>query len=83
MANTFGYAAGTTAETVAVPAGARVKSVSVRAGESAATIVIAGGDPITVPAGDAFSEQLAGDVAVGADVVIGGDPAAYFVSWMT
>ncbi len=83
MANTFGYAAGTAAGTVDVPAGARLRSVSVIAGASAATIVIAGGATITVPAGAGFSEQIAGDVPVGADVVIGGIPASYFVSWMT
>ncbi len=82
MANPFGYAAGTAAATVDVPAGSRLRSVSVIAGAGAATIVIAGGATITVPAGAGFDEQIIGDVPVGADVVIGGTPATFFVSWM-
>lgn len=83
MANTFGYAAGTAAGTVDVPAGARLRSVRVTATGTAATIAIAGGATITVPANATFAEQVVGDVPAGADVVIGGTPAAYFVSWMT
>ncbi len=83
MANTFGYAAGTAAATVDVPAGARVKRIRVTAAGTAATIVIAGGNTITVPASGTFSEAIDGDVAAGADVVIGGTPASYYVAWMT
>lgn len=80
MANTFGYAAGTAAATVDVPAGARLKAVRVI---GAATVVIAGGQTITVPVSTTFAVDVTGDVAAGADVVIGGTPASYFVSWMT
>ncbi len=80
MANTFGYAAGTAAATVDVPASARLKSVRV---VGAATVVIAGGNTITVPASTTFAVDVVGDVAAGADVVIGGTPASYFVSWMS
>jgi hypothetical protein len=83
VANTFGYDAGTAAATVDVPAAARLTRVAVVAGASAATIVIAGGDTITVPAGMAFGEEIMGDVPRGADVVIGGTVATYFVAWMT
>ncbi|MCA1571709.1 MAG: hypothetical protein LC798_15625 [Chloroflexi bacterium] len=80
--NDYGYAAGTAATTVDVPAGARVRRVSVIAGTSvAATVTIAGGDTITIPAGAAFDEQIPGDVAMAADVVIGGTVQAYYVSW--
>ncbi len=80
MANTFGYAAGTAAATVDVPAGARLKAVRV---VGAATVAIAGGPTITVPVSTTFSADVAGDVPAGADVVIGGTPASYFVSWMS
>ena len=80
MANTFGYKAGTAAATVDVPAGARLKAVRV---VGAATVVIAGGDTITVPAATTFATDVVGDVPAGADVVIGGTPAMYFVSWMS
>lgn len=80
MANTFGYAAGTAAATVDVPAGARLRSVWV---VGAATVAIAGGVTITVPASTVFNPPIEGDVAAGADVVIGGTPTSYFVSWMT
>jgi hypothetical protein len=80
VANTFAYKAGTAAATVDVPAGARLRAVRV---VGAATVVIAGGDTITVPASTTFAVDVAGDVAAGADVVIGGTPAAYFVSWMS
>lgn len=83
MANTFGYAAGTVAGTADVPAAARLRSVKVTAAGTAATVTIAGGATITVPASATFAEQIVGDVAAGADVVIGGTPAAWFVSWMT
>lgn len=79
MANTFAYAAGTAATTVDVPAGARVKAVRV---VGAATVTIAGGATITVPVSTTFAVDVVGDVAAGADVVIGGTPASYFVSWM-
>jgi hypothetical protein len=69
--------------TVDVPANARLRTVSVVAAGSAATLTIAGGAPITVPAGQSFTDQIVGDVPSGADVVIGGTPASYFVSWMT
>lgn len=82
-AGAFGYAAGTAAATVDVPAGARVRSVSVLAGAGSATITIGGGATITVPTGLSFTEQIVGDVALGADVVIGGTPASYYVSWTT
>ncbi len=80
MANTFAYAAGTAAATVDVPAGARLKSVRV---VGAATVAIAGGATITVPASTTFAVDVVGDVAAGADVVIGGTPTSYFVAWMT
>lgn len=83
MANTFGYAAGTAAATVDVPAGARLKHVYVLAGGGAATVAIAGGATITVPTTQPLNLPIAGDVAAGADVVIGGTPASYVVSWMT
>lgn len=80
---TFAYAAGTVAATVDVPSGGRARQVSVIAGASAATITIAGGATITVPAGAAVDIPIVGDVALGADVVIGGTPASYFVTWTT
>lgn len=80
MANTFGYAAGTAAATVDVPAGAQLRAVRVI---GAATVAIAGGATITVPASTTFAVDVVGDVAAGADVVIGGTPTSYFVSWMT
>lgn len=80
MANTFDYAAGTAAATVDVPAGARLKSVRV---VGAATVAIAGGATITVPASTTFAVDVVGDVPAGADVVIGGTPASYFIAWMT
>lgn len=82
---TFGYAAGTTATTVDVPSGARVKRVSVIPASSggAATVTIAGGSTITIPAGSGFDEQIAGDVTAGGDVVIGGNVASYYVSWVS
>lgn len=80
MANTFGYAAGTAAATVDVPAGSQLRAVRV---VGAATVVIAGGASITVPVSTTFEVDVVGDVAAGADVVIGGTPAAYFVSWMS
>lgn len=83
MPSVFGYAAGTAAATVDVPAGARVRSVSVLAGAGPATLVIGGGDTITIPAGDSFSDTLMGELAQGADVVIGGAVASYYVSWGT
>jgi hypothetical protein len=83
VANTFGYAAGTAAATVDVPVTARLKRVRVTAAGTAATITIAGGATITVPASGTFNEPIDGDVALGADVVIGGTPAAWFVAWMT
>ena len=76
MANTFGYAAGTSATTVDVPAGARLKTVTVVASGSAATVTLAGGPTITVPANASFTDQIVGDVLRGADVVIGGVPAS-------
>ena len=83
MANPHGYAAGITAGTVDVPAGARVKRVTVFAGAGVATITIAGGATITVPASSVFNEEIVGDVAIGADVVIGGTVASYYVAWMS
>jgi hypothetical protein len=80
---TFAYATGTTAATVDVPAGARARLVSVIAGGGAATIAIAGGAAISVPAGAALDVPITGDVATGADVVIGGTPASYVVTWTT
>lgn len=82
-AGTYGYAAGTAAGTVDVPAGARVKRVSVIAGSGgAATVTIAGGATITIPAGGSFDEQIPGDTAAGADVVIGGTVSSYYVGWV-
>jgi hypothetical protein len=63
-----------------VPAGARLKAVRV---VGAATVVIAGGATITVPVSTPFHVDVVGDVPAGADVVIGGTPAMYFVSWMS
>ncbi len=83
MANTYGYAAGTAAGTADVPANAQLKSIRVVAAGTAATVVIAGGATITVPASTPFSTDVVGDVAAGADVVIGGTPASWYVSWMT
>ncbi len=83
MAPAFGYAAGTAAGTITVPAGARLRSVSVLAGAEAATLVIDDGDLITIPAGDSFSDTLAAEVEQGVDVIIGGTPAAYYISWGT
>lgn len=83
MANTFGYKAGVAAATVDVPAGARLKSLLVIAGAAPATVVIAGGDTITVPISATFNPAIVGDVTLGGDVVIGGTVATYFVAWMT
>lgn len=79
---TYGYAAGTAAGTVDVPVDAQVKRVSVIAGSGGtATVTIAGGATITIPAGGSFDEQIPGDTAAGADVVIGGTVASYYVGW--
>lgn len=82
---TFGYAAGTAAANVDVPTGARIRRVSVIAGASvAATVTILGGNQITIPAGAAFDEQLAGDALAtssASEVAIAGTVQAYYVSW--
>jgi hypothetical protein len=79
---TYAYRAGTATGTVDVPTGAQLKRVSVSAGITAsATVTIGGGDTITIPAGDAFDEQIPGQ-AVSADVVIGGSIQSYYVSWV-
>jgi hypothetical protein len=78
---TFGYAAGTVAATVDVPSGARVRYVTVLSGAGPATVTIAGGAAITVPTGGNFDRALAGDAPLGADVVIGGTVASYYVEW--
>lgn len=83
MANTFGYAAGVAAGTVDIPAAARLTRIAVVAGASPATVVIDGGDTITVPTAMAFSEDIMGDVPKGADVVIGGTVATFYVAWMS
>jgi hypothetical protein len=81
---TYGYAAGTAAGTVDVPTGARVKRVSVLAGSGgSATVTIAGGNTITIPASGSFDEQIPGQATAGADVVIGGTVASYYVSWVS
>lgn len=77
----YGYAAGTVAGTIDVPATARVRRVSVRAGATAATLTIAGGQTITVLAGDAFDEQIPGAATLGGDVAISGGVTSYYVSW--
>jgi hypothetical protein len=83
-AGTYGYAAGTAAATVDVPAGASVKRVTVLAGSGgSATITIAGGNTITIPASGSFDEQIPGVATAGADVVIGGTVASYYVSWVS
>lgn len=83
LGGTYGYAAGTAAGTVDVPPTARVKRVSVIAGSGgAATVTIAGGATITIPAGGSFDEQVPGDTATGADVVIGGTVSSYYVGWV-
>jgi hypothetical protein len=78
---TFGYHAGTAAATVDVPAGAHLRSISVIPGAGTATVTIAGGDTITIPQGGAFDEHIDDDTTAGADVVIGGTVASYYVSW--
>jgi hypothetical protein len=78
---TFGYDAGTAATTVDVPAGAHLRSISVIPGAGTATVAIAGGDTITIPQGGAFDERIDDDTPAGADVVIGGTVASYYVSW--
>jgi hypothetical protein len=83
VANAFGYAAGTAAGTVDVPATARLTRIAVVAGAAPATVVIAGGDTITIPTAMAFGEEIMGDVPKGADVVIGGTVATFFVAWMS
>lgn len=78
----FGYEAGTAPATIDVPAGAVVKSISVvAAADGVATVVIAGGDTITILEGGGFDERVVGNVGDGADVVIGGAVASYYVSW--
>jgi len=83
VANPFGYAAGTAAATVDVPAAARVRHVHVVAGAAPATVTIAGGATITVPTATVFDLPVPGDVALGADVVIGGIVASYVVAWVS
>ncbi len=79
---TYDYAAGTTAGTVTVPATARLCRVAVVAGDSVGcTIVIGGGDTITLDAGEAFDETIPG-VALGANVVIAGTVKHYYVAWV-
>lgn len=78
---TFGYAAGTVAGTVNVPAGKQLGTVLVHASSSApATLTLGGGATITIPAGAVFSERVEGG-PFGPAVVIGGSPAAYYISW--
>jgi hypothetical protein len=80
---TFGYRAGTAPATVDVPALARLRRVYVAAGLGGiATVTIGGGDTITVPQADSFEEAIPGS-AIGADVVIAGAVASYYVSWVT
>lgn len=78
---TFGYHAGTAAATVDVPVGAHVRSISIIPGAGTATVTIAGGDTITIPQGGAFDERINDDTPAGADIVIGGTVASYYVSW--
>jgi hypothetical protein len=78
----YAYAAGTAPATVDLPATARLKRVSVIAGSGgAATVTIGGGATITIPSDGSFDELIPG-VAVGADVVLGGDVDSYYVSWV-
>jgi len=80
---TFGYATGTTGTgTVDVPAQARLLSVYLVAGGTAATATIAGGATITVPANTQFAIEIPGN-AKNSDVVIGGTPASYVITYFT
>lgn len=77
----WAYAAGTSPGTVDVPANARLRSISIRTGSGqTCTFTIAGGNPITVPPSQTFELAVPGK-ALGADVVISGDLANYYVSW--
>lgn len=81
-AGTYAYQAGTAAATVDVPTAARLTRVSVLAGAGgAATVTIGAGNTITIPAGGAFDEKIAG-AATNADVVIAGTVASYYVAWV-
>ncbi len=78
---TYVYAAGTAAGTASVPGDGRARRVLVLADSGGATITIAGGATITLPAGGFFDEQIPGNAPLGGDVVIGGDPATWYVAW--
>jgi len=81
QAGTYAYAAGAAPATVDVPGAARLTRVAVVAGAAAATVTIGGGATITIAANGAFDEQIPGE-ALGADVVIAGSVAAYYVAWV-
>ena len=55
------YAAGVSG-TVVIPAGGRVTMWSATAGGSVATVTVNGGDPITIPAGAAFTAEPKGEL---------------------
>jgi len=82
------YAAGTGAHTVTLAEGARLRTIRVQASGSDATIVILGGDTITVKDGDTFEVDWnglyggTGAAAASNRVVITGVGAYYFVSWL-
>lgn len=79
----FGYRAGIGPASVALPPGAVLRKISLVAGPGAdpATIVISGGEPITIPAGMAFDELFQG-VQAAAEVELAGNVSTFYVSWL-
>ena len=82
------YAAGSGARNVDLAEGARLRRIRVQASGGDATVVILGGDTVTVKDGDTFDVDWGGlYVGTGASsaanrVAVAGAGAYYFVSWL-
>lgn len=75
------YESGTTATTTSVPSGARVTGYALLAsGAGNATIVVDGGDLITVPASGSFQDRPEGLIGP-CDITFAGNVASRWVSW--
>jgi hypothetical protein len=85
-AGTYGYATGNTTASVDVPTGARItRVIAIPSSGGAVTVKILGNPTITLPTGWTFDEQIPGQAvaAAGADVLIGGQCAFYYVAWVS
>lgn len=77
---TFDYKSGTVG-TVNVPVGARVLSIQALGGATAGSVVIGGGDAITVPASVRWDDSSFDGSLVGAKAIVFANTAGYYVSW--